>query len=115
MIQEAGHGNLMGDFFLGVPARAAVELCGGNIRHRAPTFFSAADKESIIDDGTSSVTPPSTTSFNPGAALALIAGCMGTEKLVEITRLTIPGALKVLSHHCSMICSLRIMQYRMVE
>ena len=32
------------------------------------TFFSAGGRESAVEDGTSNVTPPSTTSFSFGAA-----------------------------------------------
>ena len=47
----------------------------------------------MTDDGTSSVTPPSTTSFNPGAASAFIAGCTGTYALEWTRELNYPDAL----------------------
>lgn len=45
---------------------------------KRPTFFSAAERKSVMDEGTSSVIPPSTTSFNFGAAQALDTGCKNT-------------------------------------
>ena len=40
------------------------------------TFFSAGEKESVVEEGTSTVTPPSTTSFSLDAARASCAACV---------------------------------------